>query len=181
MVSSLLHDPDQRTVGARIARTSSQPPHIDFKKLQLLEPQTYSSSTAYGNSKLANILFATELSERLKGMGVTINSMNPGWIPKTSLGKPGSCAQCLLVCCFHYCCRCCKITRTLEEGTDCIVKLATDPELDDVSGKYYSDCKETTSSVESRDKQVAKKLWDVSLELLGIQEDSPILLPLRWQ
>ena len=172
MVSSLLHDPAKRKMGG-------EPPHMNFENLQLLEPQTYRSSTAYGNSKLANILFATELSERLKGMGVTINSIHPGWIPKTNLGKPGCCARCLLVGCFHYCCRCCKITRTPEEATDCILKVATDPELDDVTGKYFSDCEETESSVESRDKQVAKKLWDVSLELLEIQEDSPILSPLK--
>lgn len=176
MVSSELHDPNTKS-GAK-----NRKPHIDFENLQLVEPNTFNSFLAYSNSKLANILFATELSSRLpRGTGVTINSVTPGWIPKTNLGNPGCCFHCFLVCCFHYCCRCCKITRTLEEGTDCIVKVATDPSLKDVTGKYYKDCKETESSDESRDARVARALWNESLNLLGLTGTSPVLLALKWE
>jgi len=168
VLSSMLHSPEQ-------LKGRRKPPYIDFDNLQLLEPNTYDAMLAYSNSKLANILFVKELSRRLGGnSGVTINALCPGIIPSTNLGDMSSCSRCCMVCVLHYLCRCCKITRTLDEGSDCILFVALGKSLDDVSGKYFTDCKEKESSPESNDMAVAEKLWNVSFDLLNLPENSPL-------
>lgn len=148
-----------------------QPAHIDFDNLQLTEkPGTYSSMLAYKNSKLANVLFTYELSKRLHpNCGVTVNAMCPGWIPNTGLIEIGCCLKNLFACC------CFGKTRTLSQGSDYVVFLATDEKLVDVTGKYFVDSTEMRSSEESYDPGVAARLWDFSVDLMHIN-DSPCLL-----
>jgi len=169
VVASSLHDPET------MKNTRKQSPHLDFDNLQLFDSGTFDAFLAYSNSKLANILFVKEMNRRLgENSGVTINALCPGWIPATNLGNLSSCYKCCLLSCFHYLCRCCKITRTVDEGSDCILFVALDKSLDDVSGKYFFDCKEKASSLESNDVAVAEKLWNASIGLLEISQDSPL-------
>jgi len=166
-VASSLHDPSFNKTGRKV-------PHLDFDNLQLIEPNTFNAMVAYSNSKLGSILFTKELSRRLgANSGVTVNTLCPGWIPVTGLNG-GSCQSCFLTCCFQYLCKCCKVTRTVDEGTDCMVFVATDKTIEGITGKHFMDCKEKASSPESNDPAVAEKLWNVSLELLKLPEDSPV-------
>lgn len=166
MVSSSLHDPSRPGYDKSVA-------HLDFENLMLTEIQdTYSGILAYKNSKLANILFAKELSRRLPaGCGVTINAMNPGWIPKTGLWKGNPCLKGCIGCCFGICGK----TASLEDSSDCLVHMSCSDGLEDVTGRYFENCEEIQSSPESMDTFVAARLWDFSIELLKIRDETCIL------
>ncbi len=111
--------------------------------------RSYSSYSAYSFSKLANILFSNELAERLKGTGVTSNSLHPGTI-HTKLLQAGFSSS----------------GRSVEDGAQTPVYLATSKEVEGVTGKYFSSKREKTPSDAAQDTELQKKLWKVSEELL---------------
>ncbi len=131
---------------------------IDFDDLQ--GEKRYGGFRAYGQSKLANILFTYELARHLEKTGVTVNALHPGYVDTgipLSSGFPGKIA---------------KLSARLfaqkpEVGAQTSIYLAASPEVEGVTGKYYIDCKQVASSPESYDKSVAEKLWQVSLDLVG--------------
>ena len=164
MVSSCLHDPN---INFKLGGPDT---HLDFDNLMLTEKEgTFTPVLAYKNSKLANILFAKELSKRLPpNSGVTINSMDPGWIPMTGLLRASNFVKCILGCCFGCC-----FTKTasLESCSNCLVYLSCSDTLEDVTGKYFVQCREVPSSAESNDESVAARLWDFSIKLLDVEDD----------
>ena len=112
----------------------------------------YRGFDAYALSKLAIILFTYALAERLLGSGVTVNCLHPGVIRTKLLQAgfgdyPGD---------------------TPEKGARTSVYLASSPKAEDVTGKYYEECKPTRSSPASYDRELQKKLWQVSKELTGL-------------
>jgi WW domain-containing oxidoreductase len=116
----------------------------------------YSRWRAYGQSKLANLLFAKELARRLKGTGKTANAAHPGGI-MTNIGRNVVSPLVALA----------KIAdplflKTIPQGaaTQCFV--ATHPSLEKISGEYFVDCNIAPSSPLSRDAGLAARLWDES-------------------
>ncbi len=113
----------------------------------------------YGHSKLANGLFSRELARRMEGTLATANCLHPG-IVVTNIARnlPGwqdaifRFAGSLFL-------------KSVEEGAATTCYLATDPELNGVSGCYFSDCNPVTPSATMRDDAMAEKLWAVSEEL----------------
>jgi NAD(P)-dependent dehydrogenase (short-subunit alcohol dehydrogenase family) len=132
--------------------------NINFNDLQ--GEKHYGGFRAYGQSKLANILFTYELARQLEKTGVTVNALHPGYvdtgIPLSSglLGKIAKLSARLFA-------------QKPEVGAQTSIYLAASPEVEGVTGKYYIDCKQVASSPESYDKFVAEKLWQVSLDLVG--------------
>ena len=122
----------------------------------------YKSSAAYGQSKLANILFTRELARRLDGTGVTANSLHPGVI-KTDIGRNLSRFQSIT---FHYILP--HFAKTSFEGAQTTIHLAVSEELDGVTRLYFADCKEKRPGETALDDQAAKKLWEVSAKLVGL-------------
>jgi len=120
----------------------------------------YRPFVAYGRSKLMNILFTRELARRLEGTGVTANAMHPGFV-RSGFGQnnPGFLGKFI------------KLgqafARTPERGARTLVYLATSPEVEGVSGKYFHDERESRTSAAARDMEVARRLWDVSVRLAG--------------
>ena len=163
MVSSELHDPTTQF-------RSGPDAHLDFENLMLNSKEgKFSGMLAYKNTKLANVLFSKELSRRLPAKSdVTINSMNPGWIPMTGLIVASSCFKIFLGCCFGCC-----FTKTasLDSSSNCLVHLSCSDSLEGVTGKYYDQCREISSSSESNDENVALQLWDASVKLLNIENE----------
>ncbi len=116
----------------------------------------YSPWRAYGQSKLANLIFAKELARRLAGSGRTANAVHPGVI-MTNLGRDvasplvalGKLVEPLFL-------------KTVPQGaaTQCFV--ATHPSLEKISGEYFADCNIARSSALSRDAALAARLWDES-------------------
>jgi NAD(P)-dependent dehydrogenase (short-subunit alcohol dehydrogenase family) len=132
--------------------------HINFDDLQ--SERRYNAWKAYGQSKLANVLFTYELARRLEGTGVTVNAVHPG-VVRTNFGSSGGFVR------FG--------TRiagpfllTPEKGADTVVWLASSPEVDGVSGKYFLRRKPSRTSAEARDRTVQDRLWQVSADLTHI-------------
>ncbi len=141
---------------ARVVNVASEAhrrAHIDFDDLNL--QNGYSGWKAYGQSKLANVLFTYELARRLEGTGVTANCMHPGVVGTNLFNHVGGLAG-KIVRLFT------PFMRTPEKGADTVIWLASSPEVEGITGKYFVDRKEQTTNPESYDRAVAARLWEVS-------------------
>jgi NAD(P)-dependent dehydrogenase (short-subunit alcohol dehydrogenase family) len=157
--------PNLKAAGnARVVSTASDAHRagkLDFDDLQL--KQRYGTARAYGNSKLANILFTRELAHRLEGTGLTANCLHPGFVG-TRFGQNNAKSALMK-----------GLARFLmsfglrpEEGAKTIIYLASSPEVEGKSGGYYikNKLREPTAAAQSDD--TAKRLWDVSRDLSGV-------------
>ncbi len=137
---------------ARIITVSSMAHafEIDFNNLQ--GEKHYDGHEAYGRSKLCNILFTFELAGRLEHKSVTANCLHPGVISTKLLragwGLGGA---------------------SLESGAQTSVYLAEAEELEDVSGKYFSNKRESKPAAICYNPEVRQKLWEISEKLSGIK------------
>jgi len=114
----------------------------------------------YGQTKLENVLFTKELARRLSGTDVTVNSFTPG-MTSTRLGRyMGRGAQWFMR---HF-------SKSPEKGASTGVYLATSPEVEGVTGKYFGGSKELRPNKIADDVEIAKRLWKVSVELSGLRE-----------
>ena len=134
---------------------------IPFDDLQ--SEKKYATMRVYGQSKLANILFTQELARRLKGTGVTANSLHPGTV-RTGYGADGD-ARGLLA--FGI-----KISSPFflspAKGARTSVYLASDPAVAGMSGEYFVKCKPKQPKRQARDPEAARRLWQVSEDLVGL-------------
>lgn len=119
----------------------------------------YQILRAYARSKLANVLFASELARRLTGTNVTSNSVHPGRVATNIWsGAPGW-AQPII----RY-----WLSRTfisVEEGAAPLVALATRPDLTRVTGRYFDRMEEAAPSSSAQDLELATRLWHESERL----------------
>jgi retinol dehydrogenase-12 len=120
----------------------------------------YRPFVAYGRSKLMNILFTRELARRLEGTGVTANAYHPGFV-RSGFGQnnPGFLGKFIKVGQIF--------ARTPERGARTLVYLATSPEVERVSGKYFHDERESRTSAAGQDMEMARRLWEASVRLAG--------------
>ena len=145
---------------ARIVHVSSGAHQFGkFRIDQLVKPDKFTIWTAYGNSKLANILFSNELAERLQPMGITSNALHPGFVA-TSFGTSGSSLGSFLMWLGR------PFAKSPEEGAQTSIYLATSPEVMGVTGKYFDDCQPKTPSKDAQSRFLATKLWELSEELV---------------
>lgn len=126
------------------------------------EKTSYSMWTNYAQSKLANILFTRSLSQRLGGSGVTANSLHPGSVV-TEIGRDFT-WEAFVFSIFHF------FYRTPEAGAQTQIRLAVDPELEKVTGKYFDNCREKKESTKARDDEMAKWLWEQSEKLTKLKD-----------
>jgi len=154
---------------ARIVTTSSgahRGVDIEFEKVRSVD--SYSGFRAYQRSKLANVLFTTELAGRLDrtDRSITSNSFHPGAIPGSGFSRflPGPLPR-LFAALGRL-----PMTTTVEEGAATAVYLAASPQVDGVSGRYFTDCEPETPSKAARDTTTQRRLWAESATLLDIDE-----------
>lgn len=143
----------KKSAPSRVVTVSSMAHHtaeIDLKNLQ--QEKRFDAYDAYALSKLANVLFAYALSDRLKGSGVTSNALHPGVID-TKLLRSG----------FHV------RGDSVEKGAGTSVYLACAAELEKTSGKYFNKGEEESSSPITYDKRLQEELWGISERLTGIR------------
>jgi NAD(P)-dependent dehydrogenase (short-subunit alcohol dehydrogenase family) len=156
LLTNLLLDLLIASAPSRIINVSSDAhrgEEIDFDDLQM--ERTYNGWGAYGRSKLANVLFTYELARRLKGTGVTVNAYHPGGVATNfGVNNPGFMRM---------------GGRTPERGAQTGIYLATSPEVEGVTGKYFYDEKTIPSSPESRDEAAARRLWEISVRMTGLK------------
>lgn len=131
--------------------------------------KNFSPFNAYFQSKLANILFTLELSKRLKGCNVTVNSLHPGAVVtelvrfKDEYILP---LRLFLTAIFYL--LFVPIIKTSKAGAQTSIYLAVDPDVAHVTGKYFSDCMMIAPSKAARDEDVAARLWTVSKQMVGL-------------
>lgn len=164
LLTDLLKDLLIQSAPARIVNVSSvahRNSRINFDDPQMTH--RYWGITAYGQSKLANVLFTYELAHRLLDTGVTANALHPGLV-RTGLGTKH--IYRLLI---PFIWLGLRMAISPEDGAKTSLLLASSPELEGVTGKYYSSEKEVRTSRGSYDKSAAERLWDLSEELTGIR------------
>lgn len=135
---------------------------INFEDLN--SEQSYNKRFCYSRSKLANILFTRELARRLEGTNVTVNVLHPG-VVRTNLGRH---IHIPLLAKPLYNLVSWAFFKTPLEGAQTSIYLASSPEVEGVSGKYFGDCKEEELLPKAMDESVARKLWDISEVMVGI-------------
>jgi NAD(P)-dependent dehydrogenase (short-subunit alcohol dehydrogenase family) len=147
---------------SRIVNVSSIAHHdgrISLDNLQLEEG--YGVMKAYSQSKLALVLFTYELSTRLAGTGVAANCLHPGAVATDIWGEALGPASFLG-----------KVTKLFmvgpQKGAETSVFLASSPDVEGVTGRYFQNKKEKQSSSASYDPKLAKSLWEVSTEMVGL-------------
>jgi NAD(P)-dependent dehydrogenase (short-subunit alcohol dehydrogenase family) len=132
---------------------------LDFADLQ--SERGYHPKEVYCRTKLANVLFTYELARRLEGSGVTVNCLTPGVVATRMLAdymgvpRAGSGVDSTF-------------GATPEAGAETSIYLASSPEVEGVTGKYFDDMRPAASSRESHDDAIARRLWEVSERLTGL-------------
>jgi NAD(P)-dependent dehydrogenase (short-subunit alcohol dehydrogenase family) len=144
---------------ARIVNVASRAHHgATIRFDDLMGARGYDGWKAYGQSKLANIVFTYELARRLAGSGVTVNCLHPGVIG-SNFGSAGPSMIRVGM----------RLARPFMKsparGADTVTYLACSPEVEGVSGKYFVNRREARSNAESYQPAVATRLWKVSEEL----------------
>lgn len=164
LLTTLLLDLLRASAPARIVNVSSEAHRgatLDFDDLQ--SERSYSSWTAYGRSKLANIYFTYELAERLRGSGVTANCLHPGVVASGfGRGKPGVVRWAVTLA------RPFMINEAKGAATS--IYLASSPEVEGVTGKYFAREREKRSSTVSYDIGARRRLWEASEALTATKD-----------
>jgi NAD(P)-dependent dehydrogenase (short-subunit alcohol dehydrogenase family) len=133
--------------------------HINFDDLNL--EKEYGGWKAYGQSKLALVLFTHELAKKLQGTGVTVNAVHPGTVATNIWTRPFGPVGFIMALP--------KLFMTSpEQGAETIVYLASSPDAKGLNGEYLEKLKVKKSSNESYDEEIAQRLWDVSAKLTGL-------------
>ena len=155
----------RESIPARIVNVSSSAHkngRIDFDNLQ--HEKKYARMKAYSNTKLALNLLTFELARRIDGTGVTCNALNPGFVttqPSYSTGFERFLMKLLS-----------PFGRSPEQGAVPSVFVASSPELETVTGRYFErNCVAVDASPESYDQELAAQLWNKAVELAGMNDD----------
>ncbi len=165
LLTDLLLDLIKSSAPARIINVSSGAhtgAKVDFDDLH--GERGYGGLGAYGQSKLANVLFTNELARRLEGSNVTANSLHPG-VVKTGFGRNNGGVMGAFF----------GVFQTLgspfllspARGAETSIYLASSPVVANVSGEYFVKKEAVPSNDLSNDADAARKLWDVSEQLVS--------------
>ncbi|MDX2001945.1 MAG: SDR family oxidoreductase [Chitinophagales bacterium] len=165
LLTNLLLDVLKASAPARIVNVSSRAHYrgkIDFEDLN--GTKNYDGFfKAYSQSKLANVLFTAELDRRLKGTGVTANSLHPG-VVSTEIAQKNSSGWAYWGWTFLR-----PFMVSTEQGAATSVFLASSPKVEGVSGKYFEKSKEKKPGKLAQDAALAKRLWEVSAQLTKLE------------
>ena len=115
----------------------------------------------YAKSKLANVMFTRELARRLEGTGVAVNAVHPGVVATEFAGKDD--AKGPIGWFFRMAA---PFLRTPAQGAETTLHVATSPDLEGRSGRYFADCAEKTPSIHARNDAACQRLWAVSEALI---------------
>jgi NAD(P)-dependent dehydrogenase (short-subunit alcohol dehydrogenase family) len=109
------------------------------------------------------VIFTYELARRLEGSGVSANALHPGFVATNFAKNNGSFYRAAMSVIHLF-------ARSPEQGARTGIYLASSPQVEGISGKYFSDEKAVESAPASYDQETALKLWQVSAEMSGIRE-----------
>ena len=163
LLTDLLLDLLRKGHDARVVTVASEGHRFagNFRLDKLARPDSYNGITAYGRSKLCNILFAKELAERLLDDGITSNSLHPGAVRTNFAGDPGGVMNFVFKLAKPF-------LRSPEQGAETSVFLASSPKVDHVTGLYFDDCAPKIPSKDGQSNFYARRLWEISETMVGL-------------
>uniref|UniRef100_A0A3B3YWL1 Uncharacterized protein n=2 Tax=Poecilia mexicana TaxID=48701 RepID=A0A3B3YWL1_9TELE len=162
LLTYLLLDLIKSSAPARIIVVASVAHTWTGLRLDDINSETsYDAIKAYGQSKLANVLFARSLAKRLQGTGVSVFSLHPGVVQSDLWRHQHQCIQ-VAVNIFRI------FTKTTVEGAQTTIFCAVEQGLESQSGNYFSDCAAARCSRTAANDDLAQRLWEVSCDMLGI-------------
>ncbi len=160
LLTHLLLDVLKKSAPSRIINVASAAHKFGTIDLEDLQGENKKSRFMglYADSKLALMLTSYEFSRRLEGTGVTLNTVHPGMV-NSNLGvdrdKPRrGIAR--------------RFFKSPEKGAETSIYLASSPDVEAINGKYFIKKQEQKSSEETYDTELAKKLWAISMKLVGL-------------
>ncbi|XP_014248608.1 retinol dehydrogenase 13-like [Cimex lectularius] len=171
LLTNLLLDLLKKSAPSRIINVSSIA-HMRGKinKEDFNSEQSYDGARAYAQSKLANVLFTKELSKRLEGTGVTVNSLHPGLVD-TEITRHmsffNSYLSGFILKPFIY-----MFIKTPRQGAQTTIWAALEPSLTTVTGQYFDNCAEARTSQDAQNEQLASWLWLVSEKWTAPRKES---------
>ncbi|XP_052769930.1 retinol dehydrogenase 11-like [Mya arenaria] len=172
LLTNLLLDLVKKSAPSRIVTVSSlghRRANLNLEDINCAK--SFSTVTAYANSKLANILFTRELAKRLEGTNVTAVSLHPGAIA-SELGRhieDRNLVSRLLAKVLYY--PFLKhLIKTPTAGAQTTLYCALDPDVENHPGKYFSDCAVKEPTKAGQDDVMASKLWALSEKLTGLKK-----------
>ncbi|KAK3891128.1 hypothetical protein Pcinc_004921 [Petrolisthes cinctipes] len=155
LLTNLLLERLKQSAPSRIVNVSSL-----FHTLEV-----YRRHVPYNRSKLCNVLFSLELARRLEGSGVTANSLHPGVVKTDILVAYHTIRGMIMKLVFML------WAKDSELGAQTNIYLAVSEEVEGVSGRYFTDCKQVKPSKLARDKDLAKRLWEVSEKAVKLRPE----------
>jgi len=166
LLTNLLLDALKASAPARIVNVASSAEAfgtINFDDLML--EKHFTAMHAYGQSKAANIIFTYELAKKLAGTGITVNSVHPG-VVRTNFGaQSGGFFRIFTTVARPF-------FLSSEQGAQTLIYLATSPDVEGVTGQYFTKKRPIKSSKQTYDPAVQQRLWQVSAQLTGLAAPS---------
>jgi len=163
LLTNLLLDVLKASAPARIVNVSSASHKSGYIQMDDLQGEKHNRSMrAYPQSKLAIVLFTYELARRLQGTGVTANCLDPGFVA-TNIGQTGASLPVRLLI---------KLIGSFgtspEKGAKTSIYLASSPEVEGVTGKYFVKSIPKRSAAISYDESLQRQLWEQSAKLVNL-------------
>ena len=157
LLTNLLLPALQAGAPARVLNiTAPSTTHLDFDDLQ--GERRFRPLTAFGASKMCNLLFTYELTRRLEGTGVTVNAVHPGLVKSSLLTEAPRVLGWLSN----------LFAKTPEQAAATPVYLASSPDVAGMSGKFFKGKQAIASNAYSQDRDVQRRLWETSTELVHL-------------
>jgi retinol dehydrogenase 14 len=163
LLTGLVLDRLKGSAPARIVTVSSNAHaagRLNFDDLQ--GERSYSGQRAYSQSKLANVVFTYELARRLEGTGVTATVLHPGLVRTSFSAEDPSRLSKVMIPLLR------PFMKTPARGAATSIYLASAPEAEGVTGRYFANRKPKTSGKASYDTAAAARLWQISADLTGL-------------
>jgi NAD(P)-dependent dehydrogenase (short-subunit alcohol dehydrogenase family) len=166
LLTHLLLDPLMTSGSARILNISApSSTQLDFDNLQ--GEKKFNSLTAFGATKMMNLLFTFELARRLENTGVTVNAVHLGLVRSSLMNETSAPMRFLL-----------RLASAPAElvAVD-ILRVAMDPEFEKVTGRFFHKAKEIEPAAYAHDRTAQQRLWEISSNLTGIAENKVDIPP----
>lgn len=166
LFTHLLLNPLLTSGSARILNISApSSTQLDFDNLQ--GEKKFNSLTAFGASKMMNLLFTFELARRLENMGATVNAIHPGLVRSSLMNETSAPMRFLLR----------LASAPAERVAVDIIRVALDPEFEKVTGRFFHKAKEIEAAAYAHDRKAQQRLWELSSDLTGITENKVDIPP----
>ena len=157
LLTNLLLD-SLRASGAGRILTVTAPSTVKPNFDDLQSEKNFNSLNHFGATKMMNMLFTFVLARRLEGTGVTANAIHPG-LARSKLMNESPAIMRLFVW---------LASAPPERVSESIVRVATAPEFEKITGRFLYKAKEIEAPAYAHDREAQKRLWDISAKLTGL-------------